>query len=149
MAYQAVPLAPLLEGLQFPADTVIEAVATDGFAAQLSVDLVVNTDPKERWRGSPSSLRMRRGRAPLPGKSGSAGWFYLVWTGHQASTVRSEQWPYPRWRAWSGSVANGALAAASPSIRPRRSSDPIRSGQSLFVTQRPSCHTLLHRRRLG
>lgn len=140
MAYQAVPLAPLLEGLQFPADTVIEAVATDGFAAQLPVDLVVNTDPK----GAVAWVAVEPAGAPwppLPGKSVSAGPFYLVWTGDQASTVRSEQWPYQMARLVTqpSPAARWPQLAVDPALP---ASDPIRSGQSLFVTQCLACHKL-------
>jgi hypothetical protein len=43
MSYRAVPLAVLLAGLNPPADSVVQAVALDGFAAQLPLDLLVNT----------------------------------------------------------------------------------------------------------
>lgn len=140
MAYQAVPLASLLEGLEIPAETVIEAVATDGFAAQLPVDLLVNTDSK----GAVAWVAVEPPGAPwppLPGKPMSAGPFYLVWTGDQAATVRSEQWPYQMARLvtqpspasrWPQLAVDAALPA----------SDPIRSGQSLFVTQCLACHKL-------
>ena len=47
MRFRAIPLAVLLTGLSAPADSVLEAVALDGFAAQLPLDLVTNTDPAE------------------------------------------------------------------------------------------------------
>jgi len=140
MAYQAVPLAPLLKGLEFPADTVIEAVATDGFAAQLPVDLVVNSDPKRAlaWVAvEPADAPW----PPLPGKTASAGPFYLVWTGDQAATVRSEQWPYQMARLVTqpSPASRWPQLAVDPAVPV---SDPIRSGQTLFVTQCLSCHKL-------
>ena len=140
MAYQAVPLAPLLEGLEVPADTVIEAVATDGFAAQLPVDLLVNTDPK----GAVAWVAVEPASAPwppLPGKTVSAGPFYLVWTGDQATTVRSEQWPYQMARLVTqpSPASRWPQLAVDPALP---ASDPIRSGQSLFVTQCLACHKL-------
>src|SRR5262245_24967666 len=45
MRFRAIPLAALLPPLSASADGVIETVAIDGFAAQLPVDLVTNTDP--------------------------------------------------------------------------------------------------------
>ena len=45
MTFRAVPLARLLDGLALPPDTVLETVATDGFVAELPLDLVANTDP--------------------------------------------------------------------------------------------------------
>ena len=42
MSYRAVPLSALLARINPPADSVIESVALDGFAAQLPFDLLVN-----------------------------------------------------------------------------------------------------------
>ncbi len=93
MTYRAVPLLALLGDLGgTPFDT-IEATATDGFVAQLPLALVEKgadggsvawlavEDPAKPW-------------PPLPGKSASAGPFYLVWEHPQRSGVSSEQWPY-------------------------------------------------------
>lgn len=138
MTYRAVPLAALIAGLTPPPDTVIEAIATDGYAAQLPVDLILNTDPKLviAW------VAIEPADAPwpiLPEKTVSAGTFYLVWTGDQAATVRSEQWPYQMAKLdtqpspaarWPELAVDPALPAA----------DPIRSGQTLFVTQCLVCH---------
>ena len=91
MSYRAVPLAALLVGLNPPADSVIESVARDGFAAQLPFDLLTNADPAKAvaWLAiEPADMPW----PPLPGKAASAGPFYIVWTG--ATRVRSEQWPY-------------------------------------------------------
>ena len=44
MTYRAVPAAALLSGLTFPLDSVVEAVAVDGFAAHIPLDLLRNTD---------------------------------------------------------------------------------------------------------
>src|SRR4026207_938770 len=45
MRFRAIPLAVLLPRLSAAADSVIETVAIDGFAAQLPLDLITNTDP--------------------------------------------------------------------------------------------------------
>jgi hypothetical protein len=47
MTYLAVPVAALLAGLDPPANAVIESVALDGFAAQLPLNLLTNTDPSK------------------------------------------------------------------------------------------------------
>jgi hypothetical protein len=62
MTYRAVPVAALLAGMTLPADSVIEAVALDGFIAQLPLDLVLDTDPSKAWRGSRSNRRIVLGR---------------------------------------------------------------------------------------
>jgi mono/diheme cytochrome c family protein len=140
MTYRAVPLAALLAGVKLPADSVIEAVALDGFAAQLPLDLITNTDSSKAvaWLAIEPADKPW---PPLPGKTVSAGPFYIIWTGASAATVRSEQWPYqvakldsqpsPATR-WPALGVDPALAAT----------DPVRAGQSLFVTQCLPCHTL-------
>jgi mono/diheme cytochrome c family protein len=140
MTYRAVPLAALLAGFKLPADSVIEAVALDGFAAQLPLDLITNTDSAApvAWLAiEPAD----KAWPPLPGKTVSAGPFYIVWTGASAATVRSEQWPYqvakldsqpsPATR-WPALGVDPALPATHP----------VRAGQALFVTQCLPCHTL-------
>src|SRR5215475_9197114 len=92
MNYRAVPLGALLAGLNPPPKTVIDTVATDGFVAHLPFDILINTDPAKAvaW------LAVEPADAPwpsLPGKSSSAGPFYVVWTGASVGTIRSEQWP--------------------------------------------------------
>ncbi|WP_118183863.1 c-type cytochrome [Paraburkholderia phosphatilytica] len=140
MTYRAVPLANLLDGATLPADSVLEARADDGFAAQLPMDLVRNRDASTAvaW------LAIEDPAHPwpkLPGKTVDAGPFYLVWVGKQAASVRSEQWPYrivqldtqpsPSTR-WPALAVDASLPAT----------DPIRAGQSLFITQCLACHKL-------
>jgi mono/diheme cytochrome c family protein len=140
MTYRAVPVAALLAGLKLPADSVIEAVALDGFAAQLPLDLITNTDSAApiAWLAiEPAD----KAWPSLPGKTVSAGPFYIVWVGASAATVRSEQWPYqvakldsqpsPATR-WPALGVDPALPATHP----------VRAGQALFVTQCLPCHTL-------
>jgi hypothetical protein len=90
--YRAVPLADLLDGAALRAGSVLEARATDGFAAQLPMDLVSNRDPATAvaWLAVEDPARPW---PKLPGKLVSAGPFYLVWGGREAASVRSEQWP--------------------------------------------------------
>jgi mono/diheme cytochrome c family protein len=140
MTYRAVPLAALLDGLALPADSVIEAVASDGFAAQLPIDLLANTDAKTAvaW------VAVEPADKPwpsLPEKAYSAGPFYLVWTGDQVGMIRAEQWPYQMAKLttqpspaarWPQLAVDAALPAT----------DPIRTGQALFVTQCLTCHKL-------
>src|SRR3954447_24306210 len=45
MTFRAMPLASLLDEAAMPTDTVLEAVAADGFAAQLPRELVLNRNP--------------------------------------------------------------------------------------------------------
>ena len=135
MSYRAVSLAALLAGLDPPPDSVIEAVALDGFAAQLPLDLITNTDPAKPvalLAIEPADIAW----PPLPGKNASAGPFYIVWTGASAATVRSEQWPYQ--------VARLASEPSPAARRPALGVDPalahpVRAGQALFATQCLPC----------
>ncbi|QGZ66226.1 c-type cytochrome [Paraburkholderia acidisoli] len=140
--YRAVPLADLIEGESLPADSVLEARALDGFAAQLPMDLVRNRDPATAvaWLAVEDSAKPW---PKLPGKPVSAGPFYLVWIGKEASSVRSEQWPYQLSKlATQPSPAKRWPALAVDSALP--ATDPVRAGQSLFITQCFTCHRLNH-----
>jgi hypothetical protein len=61
MTYRVVPVASLLAGMTLPPDNVIEAVALDGFIAQLPLDLVLNTDESEAAPGLQSNLQTTPG----------------------------------------------------------------------------------------
>ncbi|EKS9795384.1 MULTISPECIES: c-type cytochrome [Burkholderia] len=139
MTFRAVPFADLL-GDTLPADGVLETRAADGFAAQLPLDLV----RRRPQAGAIPWLAIEDPAHPwpkLPGKQVSAGPFYLVWLGPDASSVRGEQWPYQIVRItiessplarWPSLAVDAALPA----------NDPARAGQRLFVTQCLACHRL-------
>ena len=140
MTYQAVPVAALLRPLNPPVHGVIEAVAIDGFAAQLPVDLLVDTDPHMAiaW------LAIEPADAPwpaLPGKSESAGPFYIVWTGQNVAAIRSEQWPYQtkRLESQQSPLSRWPQLDVDAALPP---SDPARTGLALYVTQCLPCHML-------
>src|SRR5262249_45399044 len=77
----------------------------------------------------------------LPGRTASAGPFYLVWENPERSAVSSEQWPYhlasltetesPAHR-WPQMVVAASLPAESPARR----------GQEVFTTQCLPCHRM-------
>ncbi|CAD6557111.1 hypothetical protein LMG28727_06281 [Paraburkholderia kirstenboschensis] len=140
--YRAVPLADLLNGAALPADSVLEARATDGFAAQLPMDLVRNRDPVTAvaW------LAVEDPAQPwpkLPGKPVSAGPFYLVWVGREAASVRSEQWPYQiaQLATQPSPSARWPVLGVDPALP---ATAPVRAGQSLYITQCLACHRLNH-----
>ena len=140
MRFRAIPLAVLLPGLSAAADSVIETVAIDGFAAQLPFDLITNTDPAKAvaWLAiEPEDARW----PPLPGKTASAGPFYIVWTGARRrrsaannGRIRSRSWKFSRRRLHAG--------PHSVSIPRLPATHPVRAGQALFVTQCLPCHTI-------
>lgn len=140
MRYRAVPVAALLSGLAIPPDNVIEAVALDGFVAQLPLDLILNRDPAKpiAW------LAIEPPGKPwpkIPGKDASAGPFYIVWTGPLEGNVRSEQWPFQMAKLVSqpSPAARWPELAVDPSLP---AADPIRAGQALFAVQCLTCHKL-------
>ena len=140
MSFRAVPLAALLAGLNPPADSVIETAALDGFAAQLPLDLITNTDPAKAiaWLAIEPADKPW---PPLPGKTASAGPFYILWTGALAATIRSEQWPYQvaKLASQPSPAARWPALGVDPALP---ATHPVRAGQALFVTQCLPCHTL-------
>ena len=140
MKYHAIPVKALLAGMKLPPDAVIEAVANDGFVAQLPTDLLLQ--PTSGASEAYLAIEPPDARWPvLPGKKASAGPFYLVWLNPAATGIRSEQWPYmvaalrsadsPAKR-WKELAVDKSLSAVSP----------IRTGQALYVTQCMACHKL-------
>ncbi|MBJ9920350.1 c-type cytochrome [Burkholderia cenocepacia] len=133
MTFRAVPFAALLGDTPLPADGVLETRAADGFAAQLPLELVRRRAPA----GAIPWLAIEDPAHPwpkLPGKQVSAGPFYLVWLGPDASSVRGEQWPYQivRITIESSPLARWPSLAVDTALP---ANDPARAGQRLFVTQ--------------
>ncbi|TCW84030.1 cytochrome C [Burkholderia sp. SRS-46] len=140
MTFRAVPLADLLDIAALPADNVLETRAADGFAAQLPMDLVRNRNPE----GAVAWLAVEDPANPwpnLPGKAVNAGPFYLVWVGKEAASVRNEQWPFQivQFATQKSPAARWPALAVDPALP---ATDPIRAGQSLFITQCLACHRL-------
>jgi mono/diheme cytochrome c family protein len=138
MTYRAVPLLALLR--VGPAFDTIEARAVDGFVSQVPLALV----QKGATGGATAWIAIEDPAAPwpnLPGKTASAGPFYLVWENPERSAVGSEQWPYQ---------LSSLTAVESPAHRwPQMAVDaslpenaPARRGQAVFTTQCMPCHRM-------
>jgi mono/diheme cytochrome c family protein len=136
MSYRAVPLRDLLADLPPDPDDRIEARASDGFVSQLpraiiegaAVPWVAVEDPRHPW-------------PHLPGKTVSAGPFYLVWQSPEATGVSSEQWPYAL--AALTFVASPAQRWPAIAVGASLSPDaPARQGQAVFITNCLPCHKL-------
>ncbi|UTL82501.1 c-type cytochrome [Pseudomonas putida] len=136
MRYRAVPLATLLQGIK--ADDHLQAVALDGFAAEMPAAPLLQEGPARAW------LAIEDPAAPWPalgnGKP-SAGPFYLVWTAPQASGIRPEQWPFQ--------IATIRRLAAVEQRFPALLPDPklpaedrVRQGFALFQQNCLACHRL-------
>ncbi|WP_431554723.1 c-type cytochrome [Methyloceanibacter sp.] len=140
MTYRAVPVAALLSGLTFPAGSVIEAVAIDGFAAQIPLDLLRNTDASKAiaW------VAIEPEDQPWPkiaGKDYTAGPLYVVWTGPEVASIRSEYWAYQlaKFESQLSPAARWPGLAVDPSLP---DDDPVRAGQTLYIAQCLPCHKL-------
>ncbi|BAN47988.1 cytochrome c [Metapseudomonas resinovorans] len=134
MAYRAVPLAALLEGVT--PDQHLQAVALDGFAAELGAAPLLATqgarawlaieDPDEPW-------------PPLARGKPSAGPFYLVWTNPRAGNIGPEQWPFQ--------VARirylPAVAERFPALLPAADAGAeVQAGFAQFQKNCLACHRL-------
>ena len=136
--YRAVALAKLLEGIAIPPDAVVEAAAQDGFVTQIPRDLVYAND------GIVAYMAIEVADTPwppIPGKDKSAGPFYIVWLGDQASSVPIMKWPY---QVISLSVQDAPakrwpLLAVDPMLPALH---PARDGQTIFVNKCLTCHTM-------
>jgi mono/diheme cytochrome c family protein len=136
--YRAVALAKLLEGVAIPADAVVEAASQDGFVTQLPRDLVYAN------HGVTAYLAIETADTPwppIPGKDKSAGPFYIVWLGDQASSVPIMNWPYQ--------VVRLSVQEAPPTRWPSLAVDPMlpalhpaRGGQTVFVSKCFVCHKM-------
>ena len=140
MTYRAVPAAALLSGLNFPPGSVIEAVAIDGFAAQIPLELMLNTDPSK----SMAWIAIEPADRPwpkVPGKDYTAGPFYVVWTKPEASGIRSEYWAYQlaKLRSQLSPVARWPALAVDDKLP---ADDPARAGEALYVAQCLPCHKM-------
>jgi mono/diheme cytochrome c family protein len=140
MTYRAIPLLALLKGAGEQRFDTLEARATDGFVAQIPLELVT----RGAKAGAVAYLAVEDPAHPwpaLPNQKTSAGPFYLVWDHPQRSDVRVEQWPYAltsialaespvhRWPQLSLPAGHSAAAAAQ-------------TGQKVFVTFCLPCHQL-------
>jgi mono/diheme cytochrome c family protein len=136
MHYRAVPLATLLEGVS--ARDHLQAVALDGFAAEMPAAALLQPGPARAW------LAVEDPGKPWPplgqGKP-SAGPFYLVWTAPQASGIRPEQWPFQISTLRKLAPVDQRFPALLPD--PKLPADsPVRQGFALFQQNCLVCHRL-------
>ncbi|KPA95606.1 cytochrome c [Pseudomonas asplenii] len=136
MTYRAVPIAVLLDGVK--PDDHLQAVALDGFAAEMSAAPLLGKSGAQAW------LAVEDPASPWPplaeGKPG-AGPFYLVWTHPEAGHISPEQWPFQV-----ASIQRLApVAQRFPALLPDpalAANDPVNQGFALFQKNCLACHTL-------
>nr|WP_240202395.1 cytochrome c [Pseudomonas sp. ICBG1301] len=136
MTYRAVPLAALLPGLK--AENHLQAVALDGFAAELAAAPLLQNHGARAW------LAIEDPAHPWPALAQdkpSAGPFYLVWTDPQAGSISPEQWPFQI----SGIKQLKTVAERFPALLPDpqlAANDPVNQGFALFQKNCLACHRL-------
>ncbi|TNB92306.1 cytochrome c [Pseudomonas jessenii] len=136
MTYRAVPVAALLTGIK-PADH-LQAVALDGFAAELAAAPLLNSKGAQAWLAIEDPAQPW---PPLSEGKHSAGPFYLVWTDPQAGNISPEQWPFQV-----ASIKRMApVAERFPALLPDpklKADDPVSQGFALFQKNCLACHRL-------
>ena len=136
MTYRAVPVAALLTGIK-PGDH-LQAVALDGFAAELSAAPLLNTKGARAWLAIEDPTQPW---PPLSEGKHSAGPFYLVWTDPQAGNISPEQWPFQV-----ASIKRMVpVAERFPALLPDpalKANDPVNQGFALFQKNCLACHRL-------
>ncbi len=136
MTYRAVPVAALLTGIK--PDDHLQAVALDGFAAELSAAPLLNTKSARAWLAIEDPAQPW---PPLSEGKHSAGPFYLVWTDPQAGNISPEQWPFQV-----ASIKRMApVAERFPALLPDpalKANDPVNQGFALFQKNCLACHRL-------
>ncbi|MBN8922716.1 MAG: cytochrome C [Rhodanobacter sp. 68-29] len=134
MRYRAVPLHALLPGLR--PDQHLQFVASDGFAAEIPADAILNRQGAQAW------LAIEDPAHPWPALAenhNGAGPFYLVWTDPKAAHISPEQWPYQlaAIRLLSG------VEARFPAIVPQAGANAdVRKGFAVFKRTCFACHTM-------
>jgi len=136
--YRALPLLTLLGQNSDTRFDTLEARATDGFIAQIPLELVTRgaaggavawlaiEDPARPWE-------------PLPHQNKSAGPFYLVWENPQRSNIRSEQWPH--WLV-SLELVESPLHRWPQLELPAGETAVAHAGQKIFLSFCLPCHRL-------
>lgn len=136
MTYRVVPMAALLTGIQ-PQDH-LQAVALDGFAAELAAAPLLNRDGARAWLAIEDPAHPW---PPLAAGKHSAGPFYLVWSDPQKGHISPEQWPFEV-----ASIKRMApVAERFPALLPDpalKADDPVNQGFALFQKNCLACHRL-------
>lgn len=134
MTYRAVPVASLLPGVS--AGDQLQAVASDGFAAELPAAPLLNREGARAWIAIEDPAQPW---PPLSSSKPSAGPFYLVWTDPQAGQIGPEQWPFQLVSLRQVQ----SLAQRFPALLPAsNASAEIQAGFAQFQKHCLACHRL-------
>jgi mono/diheme cytochrome c family protein len=134
MHYRAVPISVLLDGVS--AGDHLQAVALDGFAAELPAATLLAREGAKAW------LAIEDPQTPWPplakGKP-SAGPFYLVWTDPAASQIGPEQWPFQVARIRQLAAVERRFPALLPAAD---ASAEVQAGFAAYQKNCMACHRL-------
>lgn len=134
MHYRAVPISTLLDGVT--AGDHLQAVALDGFAAELPASSLLASEGAKAW------LAIEDPQQPWPALAAgkpSAGPFYLVWTDPAASQIGPEQWPFQVSRI----RQLAAVGQRFPELLPAGdASAAVKAGFALYQKNCMACHRL-------
>ncbi len=136
MHYRAVPLVTLLKGVT--ASDHLQAVALDGFAAEMPAAPLLQQGPARAWLAVEDPAHPW---PPLAQGKPSAGPFYLVWTNPQAGRISPEQWPFQVSRFKQLQTVGERFPALLPDPK-LAANDPINQGFALFQKNCLACHRL-------
>ena len=139
--YSVVPAAPLFKDFKFTPETTIVFSCLDGFSAPISVEKILNTDPKKAI----AYIAFETANDPWPGiksrDNKSAGPYYLVWENPEKSQISQEEWPFQL----SGFEIKGSFAEQFPHIIPEagmKEDNPVMKGFKSFTKNCFACHSL-------
>lgn len=138
--FLAVPIAPLARQLGVTEAGVLVARAADGFVSHIPGALALRDTPDGGPRGWLAIEPPGQPWPPLPGKTASAGPFYIVWQ-PAGRAVSSEYWAFQV----VGLAAGQAPAERWPKLNVAASlpaDAPERQGQAVFVATCLPCHRL-------
>jgi mono/diheme cytochrome c family protein len=140
MSYRAVPLLALLGEIPQGRFDTLEALATDGFAAQIPLKLIA----RGASGGAVAWLAVEDPARPwprLPHRATSAGPFYLVWENPRLSSVGGEQWIFAL--ASLSFVRGPAVRWPQLALSADHAADvPAQTGQEIFFRLCLPCHQL-------
>lgn len=92
VAYSAVPMSALLEGIPVPKEAKIQSYASDGFSSPIDRERLLAA----RDDASRAYLAIESADKPWPkmGNGRTAGPYYLIWTKPELSKVDKEEWVF-------------------------------------------------------
>lgn len=139
--YQVVPVYALLEGIKIPEESTIHYVCSDGFAAALPRQVLLNRSSKRAVAFLAIETDSDKWPRIDPSKAETAGPYYLVWRDPQASGISREGWPYHV----TGFEVKESMKATYPKIYPDSKlpeNHPVSRGFKLFTKNCFACHTM-------